>query len=111
MEPNTEPNMERLIPKVVLDAFEHWANRHVYVHLETNPVSYWRNGRILLTTAHVKGQGPYRLFLEFDHKAGLIQVGELTHMKLQQGRIALVGYDKQQRIAQTIEVSETPLVS
>lgn len=84
---------------------EQWIGQDVFVHLEVNPGAYWRNGRASLTRVHVKGSGPYRLFLELDGASGLIQVDELTHMEVTDAIVICTGYDQEQRIARCIEVS------
>jgi hypothetical protein len=87
---------------------EQWVGQDVYVHLEVNPGAYWRNGRALLTRVHLKGSGPYRLFLELDAASGLIQVDDLTHMVLSDSLVICTGFDDQQRVARSIEVSCRP---
>jgi Protein of unknown function (DUF1806) len=94
--------------KCVRDALSRWLGQNVYVHLEVNPGAYWRNGYAELTGVHVKGDGPYRLFLEFSQSTGLIQVDDLTHMSITETQVICSGYDEQHRLARSVEVSCLP---
>lgn len=100
--------MEQLNPNVVEHQLQQWVNRLVYVHLEVNPGAYWRNGSAVLTSVHVKGSGHFRVFLEFDGGRGLIHVDDLTHMSVDEQMVICTGYDNQDRLARTIEVSLQP---
>ena len=100
--------MSPLEPEKVLSALQQWIGQAVFVHLEVNPGAYWRNGSGSLNAVHVKGEGPFRLFLEFNQKQGLIQMDELTHMSISPDVVICTAYDGHERIARTIEVSLTP---
>lgn len=89
--------------------------QQVYIHLEVNPGAYWRNGAARLQALHIKGDEPYRLFLELAgtsaqeaDEGGLIQVNDLTHMELGPNLLIFSGYDDKGRIAQTLEISLSP---
>lgn len=99
--------MEALQPDRVLAGFERWLGQTVHVHLEVNPGAYWRNGSGILTQAHVKGDGPFRVFLEFI-EGGLIQVDDLTHMDIHDNIVLCIAFDNQDRLARLIEVSPSP---
>ena len=99
----------RMVPldaRTVADALGALQGRRVYIHLEVNPGAYWRNGGGRLEAAHVRGDGPYRLFLRVDD--GLIQIDALTHMALSDGIVICTGYDDVQRLARTVQVSLEP---
>lgn len=100
--------MSPLEPGKVLSALQKWIGQAVFVHLEVNPGAYWRNGSAVLEAIHVKGDGPFRIFLEFDGKQGLIQVDDLTHMLVSPDAVICTGYDSQDRLARTVEVSPRP---
>lgn len=85
-----------------------WTGRAIFIHLEVNPGAYWRNGKAVLSQGYVRGAGPYRVFLKLDDGVSLIQVDDLTHMQITEDALILIGYDEQQRLARTIEVSERP---
>ncbi len=100
--------MEAIRAEALLKQLEQLVSQQVYIHLEVNPGAYWRNGRARLTAVHVKGSGPYRIFLEMSDDSGLIQVDSLTHMQLGDGLVIATGYDDHQRIARTVEISTSP---
>jgi len=84
-----------------------WIGEAVYVHLEVNPGAYWRNGQANLQRVHVKGDGPYRVFLELAGQ-GLIHIDEVTHMTVADDLVTCTGYDDSNRLARTLEVSRKP---
>lgn len=98
--------MAPLVARTVADALDAWRGRRVYIHLEVNPGAYWRNGGGRLEAAHVRGDGPYRLFLRIE--GGLIQIDTLTHMAVSDGMVICTGYDDVQRLARTVEVGVEP---
>ncbi len=98
--------MAPLDARAVEDALGAWQGRRVYIHLEVNPGAYWRNGSGRLDAAHVRGDGPYRLFLRVD--GGLLQIDALTHMAVAEGMVVCTGYDDLQRLARTVEVGLEP---
>lgn len=104
--------MERIEAKRVTLHAKKFLEQLVYIHLEVNPGAYWRNGSAILRALHLKGDHPYRVFLELSSPTvgtsegnSLIQVNELTHMELGDDSLILTGYDDKGRIAETIEVS------
>ena len=96
--------MEPIEAQKVGKQLESWLNSEVFVHLEVNPGAYWRSGKGKLKRVHVKGDGPFRVFLEFED-AGLIHVDDLTHMQVDGDMVICTGYDHHDRIARTLEVS------
>lgn len=101
--------MSPLQPDEVRSALQKWVGQVVFVHLEVNPGAYWRNGTGRLSAVHVKGDGPFRVFLEFDQQTGLIQVDDLTDMLVSPELVICTAYDNHHRIARTLEVSLTAL--
>lgn len=101
--------MEPIQPGAVATAVAKLQNKPVFIHLEVNPGAYWRNGQAALRSLHLKGEDPYRVFLELDEGHGLIQVNDVTHMELSDSMVILTGYDDKGRIAQTVEISLSPL--
>lgn len=99
--------MEPVKPERVLKQLESWQGQTVYVHLEVNPGAYWRNGEATLKRAHVKGSGHVRVYLEFEGDS-LIHIDDLTHMELTSDMVICTGYDSNDRIARTVEVSVRP---
>ena len=100
--------MQPFQPDEVSKQLTQWLHRQIYIHLEVNPGAYWRNGTGVLHAVYVKGEGPWRIFLQLDDAAGLIQIDDLTHMSLQAHVVVCIGFDDRQRLARTIEISRTP---
>lgn len=94
----------------VVQKLSQWLGQQIFVHLEVNRGAYWRNGRALLKAVHVRGDGPFRLFLELDD-AGLIQADDLTHMEIVEKLVICTAYDEHHRLARTVEVSTEPFQS
>lgn len=89
-------------------ALHAWTGRDVFIHLEVNPGAYWRNGRARLARAHIKGDGPYRVYLELDEGQGLIHIDDVTHLQVEPELVIFTAYDDLDRIARTLEVSLRP---
>jgi hypothetical protein len=100
--------MEQIVSNLLYQNLQKWKGQQVYIHLEVNPGGYFRNGNALLYDAHVKGEGSYRVYLELDEKQSIIHVDHLTHMKITERQIILMGYDEHHRLARTLEVSSKP---
>lgn len=100
--------MERIDEKRVQAAIQPLVGGTVYIHFEVNPSGYWRNGSATLDAFHLKGDGPYRVFLAMNDGAGLIQLNALTHMTVEDNTLILAGYDDKDRISELIEVRATP---
>lgn len=90
------------------ESLQQWRGERVYIHLEVNPGAYWRSGSAILDEAHVKGDGPCRVFLELDGRTSLIQIDQLTHMELSAELIIATAYDEHERLARTILISRAP---
>lgn len=100
--------MESFVVEQVEEILSKWRGATVYIHLEVNPGAYWRNGQTTLVASHVKGNGPYRIFLQLDDGNGLIHVDDLTHMQIHADTMIATGYDEKDRLARTLEVSLHP---
>lgn len=100
--------MVHIDAKRLAESLQEWRGQRVFIHLEVNPGAYWRGGGAVLDAAHVRGNGPYRVFLELDGRTGLIQMDELTHMDVSDGLVIATAYDEHERIARTIEISRAP---
>lgn len=100
--------MDAFAVSVVEGRLREWTDRTVFIHLEVNPGAYWRNGKAVLKEGYVRGAGPYRVFLKLDGGTSLIQVDDLTHMEISGDTLILIGFDEQQRLARTVEVSLRP---
>lgn len=102
--------MEKFRVDQVNKRLAQWANKQVFLHLEVNPGAYWRGGTGVLQASHVKGEGPYRLYVELDNGTGPIQVDNLTHMELTDTLLVVLGLDESERLARTLELSLQPLL-
>jgi len=100
--------MELLNANRVLAILSDWVGQPVWLHVEVNPGAYWRGAAGTLAAVHVKGDGPFRLYVEVSD--GLIQVDELTHMDLTEGLVVVIGFGDSDRLARTLEISKQPLL-
>lgn len=101
-----------------LDTF---ANKDVFIHLETTNGSYAthfdanvfnagafiRNATIHYELAKVVGDSPHRIGLKMSH--GWVYAQGITHFELDaQGRLLMAGLDYTGKLAIALEISETP---
>ena len=100
--------MEKIVSEVLLKSLQKLKGEQVFIHLEVNPGGYFRNGSAAVYDVHVKGEGHYRVYLELDEKQAIIHVDNLTHMRLSNDEIILIGYDEHHRLARTLEISSKP---
>jgi len=102
--------LERIKADVVAQRLATWAGQQVYIHLEVNPGAYWRNGSAVLVRGYVKGEGPFRVYLELQGAEGgeLIHIDDLTHMEVQDDLLIVIAFDDIERLSRTLEVSPTP---
>jgi len=100
--------MEPISHEQLHGALYEWLGLKVYIHFEINPGGYFRNGKALLSNVHIRGEGPYRVFLEFEEDRGIIQLDNLTHMSINEDFVIITGYDDFKRLARTVEISLTP---
>lgn len=111
-----EVHIEKL--QQLLNSF---ANKDVYIHLETTNGSYAthfdekvfnagafiRNARIQYELAKVVGETPHRVGLKMQH--GWVYAQGITHYELdEKGRLLMAGLDYSGKLAIALEISETP---
>jgi len=100
--------MKEIVSDFLLINLQKLIGQKVYIHFEINPGGYFRNGTALLSDVHVKGEKSYRVYLELDAKQSIIHVDNLTHMKVTDEQIILMGYDEYDRLARSLEISCNP---
>ena len=103
------------------DLLNNFANKDVYIHLETTNGSYAthfnenvfnagafiRNARIRYELGKVVGEAPHRVGLKMEH--GWVYAQGITHYQLDaQGRLLMAGLDYTGKLAVALEISETP---
>jgi Protein of unknown function (DUF1806) len=100
--------MEPILASLLQKKLQQWLGKVVYIHFEVNPGGYFRNGKATLYAAHVKGNDPFRVFLELDQQQAIIQVDDLTHMHIEDEMVIVTGYDSHDRLARTLEICTQP---
>lgn len=103
------------------ELLNNFANKDVYIHLETTNGSYAahydekffnagafiRNARIRYELGKVVGEAPHRVGLKMEH--GWVYAQGITHYQLdEQGRLLMAGLDYTGKLAVALEISETP---
>lgn len=103
------------------ELLNNFANKDVYIHLETTNGSYAahfdetvfnagafiRNARIRYELGKVVGEAPHRVGLKMEH--GWVYAQGITHYLLdEQGRLLMAGLDYTGKLAIALEISETP---
>ena len=98
-----------------------FANKDVYIHLETTNGSYAthydanvfnagafiRNVQLRYELGKVAGDSPHRVGLKMEH--GWVYAQGITHYQLdEQGRLLMAGLDYEGKLAIALEISETP---
>lgn len=98
-----------------------FANKDVYIHLETtngayaahfdekvfNAGAFIRNVKIRYELGKVVDNSPHRVGLKMEH--GWVYAQGITHYKLdEQGRLLMAGLDYTGKLAVALEISETP---
>ena len=98
-----------------------FANKDVYIHLETTNGSYAahydekffnagafiRNAKIKYELAKVVSDTPHRVGLKMEH--GWVYAQGITHYELDdQGRLLMAGLDYSGKLAIALQISETP---
>lgn len=98
-----------------------FANKDIYIHLETTNGSYAthydanvfnagafiRNARIRYELGKVVDDAPHRVGLKMEH--GWVYAQGITHFELdEQGRLLMAGLDYSGKLAIALEISETP---
>lgn len=113
--------MEKINLKSVQEAINQFANKDVYLHLETtngayashndetffSAGAYIRNALVRYELGKITGNGPYRVGLKIN--LGWVYAEGITHFKVdEQGRLLLAGHDYQGKLAVALEISQTP---
>lgn len=105
----------------VQEAINSFANKDVYVHLETtngayashfnqsffSAGAYIRNALVRYELGKITGNGPYRVGLKIN--LGWIYAEGITHFEIDElGRLLLAGHDNDGKLAVALEISTTP---
>jgi hypothetical protein len=113
--------MEFVDVKRVQDLINHFANKDVYIHLETtngayashydqsffSAGTYIRNAQVRYELGKITGNGPYRVGLKMN--IGWIYAEGITHFEIDElGRLLLAGHDHKGKLAVALEISPTP---
>ncbi|QOR84690.1 YojF family protein [Geobacillus stearothermophilus] len=113
--------MQPIDTAAVQEALDRFANRDVYIHLETtngayashhnerffSAGAYIRNARIRFTRGKITGPGPYRVGLKL--QIGWVYAEGLTHWEwTNEGQLLLAGHDYEGKLAVALELSDTP---
>ncbi|EIJ80236.1 hypothetical protein PB1_07742 [Bacillus methanolicus PB1] len=113
--------MEPVIPEKVQNEIDSFANKKVYLHLETTNGAYAshynqsffsagafiRNAQIQYEHGKITGNGPYRVGLKMEF--GWVYAEGLTHFEIDKnGRLLLAGHDFNGKLAVALQLSLTP---
>ncbi|WP_456279111.1 YojF family protein [Bacillus sp. AK128] len=112
--------MEPIIKEKVQQAIDQFANKPVFLHLETTNGAYAshlhekmvvgayiRNGKIEFEHGKITGDGPYRVGLKMD--LGWIYAEGLTDWEIDDlGRLLVAGHDGDGKLAVAFQLSLTP---
>ncbi|MGG1675808.1 YojF family protein [Neobacillus sp. NRS-1170] len=113
--------MELVDIKKVQEAINHFANKDVYIHLETtngayashkdqsffNAGAYIRNALVRYELGKITGKGPYRVGLKIN--LGWVYAEGITHFEIdEENHLLMAGHDNEGRLAVALEISTTP---
>jgi hypothetical protein len=113
--------MEQVIPEKVQEVINRYANKDVYLHLETtngayashrnegffSAGAYIRNALIKYERGKIVGNGPYRVGLKMAN--GWVYAEGITHFEIdEQERLLLAGHDHDGKLAVALEISPVP---
>ncbi|NRD77243.1 YojF family protein [Bacillus sp. BRMEA1] len=113
--------MEVVEIQKVQEVINSFANKDVYIHLETtngayashfnqsffSAGAYIRNALVRYELGKITGNGPYRVGLKIN--LGWIYAEGITHYEIdEQGRLLLAGHDYDGKLAVALEISATP---
>jgi hypothetical protein len=113
--------MEPVIPEKVQNEIDSFANKKVYLHLETTNGAYAshynqsffsagafiRNAQIQYEHGKIAGKGPYRVGLKMEY--GWVYAEGITHFEVDEnGRLLLAGHDYNGKLAVALQISLTP---
>ncbi|HEY2420041.1 MAG TPA: YojF family protein [Neobacillus sp.] len=113
--------MEPIDVKRVQSAINSFANKDVYIHLETtngayashhdqsffSAGAYIRNALVRYELGKITGNGPFRAGLKIN--LGWVYAEGLTHFEMDEdGRLLLAGHDNLGKLAVALEISSSP---
>ena len=113
--------MKEVQVELLQNALNSFANKDVYIHLETtngayathfddqvfNAGAFIRNVKIRYELGKVVGDSPHRVGLKMDH--GWVYAQGITHYEIDDlGRLLMAGLDYSGKLAVALEISETP---
>lgn len=113
--------MEQVIKERVQAEINRFANKDVYIHLETTngayashydksffaSGAYIRNALLQYEHGKITGNGPFRVGLKMNF--GWVYAEGITHFEVdEQDRLLLAGHDFEGRLAVALQISEKP---
>lgn len=113
--------MEPIIIAKVQESIDRFANKEVYVHLETtngayashfdekffSAGAYIRNAKLVYEHGKIVGEGPYRVGLKL--AIGWVYAEGLTHFGFdEKGRLLLAGHGFDGKLAVALQIGEEP---
>jgi hypothetical protein len=113
--------LESVDIKKVQELINSFANKDVYIHLETtngayashhnqaffSAGAYIRNALVNYELGKITGNGPFRVGLKIN--LGWVYAEGITHYEFdEQGRLLMAGHDYNGKLAVALEISETP---
>ncbi|MEH7106201.1 YojF family protein [Bacillus sp. JJ1764] len=113
--------MESVHIQKVQEAINNFANKDVFLHLETtngayashidqkffSAGAYIRNALVQYEHGKITGNGPFRVGLKIN--LGWVYAEGITHYEIdEQGRLLLAGHDYTGKLAVALEISTTP---
>ncbi len=108
--------LQSISPEALGPALDGFAQRTLYIHLETTAGAYTQNGfgafirgvPVPVRRLQVHGAGPYRAGLETDE--GFVYAEGLTHWQAEgRDRLQLEGHDSEGRLTVALTLSAAPL--
>lgn len=113
--------MEKVQPEQLQEQLNTFANKKVFLHLETTNGSYAshfnegffnagafiRNVAVEFEFGKVAGESPHRVGLKLPY--GWVYAQGITHATMDEhGRLLMAGLDPEGKLAVALEISETP---
>ena len=113
--------MKEIVVDELQELLHSFANKDVYIHLETtngayathfderifNAGAFIRNAKIRYELAKVVDDSPHRVGLKMEH--GWVYAQGITHYEVDElGRLLMAGLDYTGKLAVALEISETP---
>lgn len=113
--------MQPIQPSDVQHLLDHFANKDIFIHLETTngayashydknaftSGAYIRNARIQYEQGKITGTDPYRIGLRL--QIGWVYAEGLTHFEVdEQNRLLIAGHNHEGKLAVALQLSEQP---